>query len=200
MSSLTHQKCPNCGHEIAVDAGFPVWCERCDWGLETNYEPSLRSFFERFLYSFGQRNGKQLFEQLKANPTSRLTIDLNSILALALATLVHVLPVILAVWGLLVLMEYRISGFEFLGSLLLFALAWFTRPALAENPSKTAFLQPNQFPATFKIVNAVAKQLHAPEIKRIVLNGQFNAAVSRGRWGEIILFFWFASTQAAHLS
>jgi hypothetical protein len=63
MTISNTRQCPQCEAVIAVQAGYPVWCDQCTWNLQPRQAEPPRNIFETLYASIGRKHGQALFNK-----------------------------------------------------------------------------------------------------------------------------------------
>lgn len=159
-----------------IDKGFTPWCEKCEWNLNASESEKPRNLFEVLYLSISRKHGESLFNSLvKANPERlRPTITFSKFIAFSIATFVHFLTVLFAIFGIILLFIGWTNLFAIFAGIICLLIAWVTRPKFVGFPKKTVLRQ--DFPILYEFVDSIAKSLGTKSVDGIVINGEFNAA------------------------
>ncbi|WP_351232032.1 M48 family metallopeptidase [Streptomyces sp. NPDC002133] len=153
---------------------FVTWCAACDWNVdpgEPDPEPGRMEALRRRL---AQRYGERLFAEVDLRPQR----DASSILAHALAVLVHGVTVALAVVGvLLVVLGWGEGAVPVVGALL-FAVAIALRPRFTGLPDDAPVLRRADAPRLFGLIDEIAALAGTSGVDAVVLIADANAAVT----------------------
>jgi heat shock protein HtpX len=171
-----HTSCPDCHRAIDAPSGFALWCEHCEWNLDSNLGPQAHSVFEKFYMNLSEKWGQSLFQHLIAHnlfekqpPARTLRIaQAISIGVLMLYGLVWVVSLALLGLGL----TYKVA---FVAGLLGLGIGFFLWPwrksALPEG------IGPSELPELRKLLRTIAERINAPVPKIICITDEYNASV-----------------------
>lgn len=174
------ETCPSCGAEIPHYRGHVVWCKACNWNLSTQKDELTPSRMEKLYKQLSTRTSTRLHEKMMALSEVRRSPTSSRMLVLVAATLVHSITVLVAVFGLaIVIIGYPNFVFVTIG-LIFLALTWFLRPRVGKLPAKIA--QRERFPTLYKIVDEISDVLGADRVTAIVLTPDFNASFQQVGW------------------
>jgi Zn-dependent protease with chaperone function len=170
--------CPQCGARLQADAGFTVWCDRCDWNVEP-YPPATvgLSRFDRLEQQLARRYTERLFAEITKGVPLRPHRDVSSVLAQGLAVIVHASTVALVGVGL----WFVFGGLGFVAvfvGVLLLAIAVLLRPRFARLPEHESLLERRDAPELFGLADEVAAAAGTRGADRIAVDGEFNASVT----------------------
>lgn len=171
------QLCPKCRATISIDPRYPTWCDKCDWNLEPPATVQARNVFETLYAGAGLRSSRNLFEVVSKERTLRPTLHLTTLLAFAIAILVHGIAVGLAVLGGWIIVNAWPNLLLAIVGLICLAVAWFFRPRFAKLHGE--ILPRDQYPALYRLADQVAGALNSPKLDGIVVGSWFNASFSR---------------------
>ncbi|MFF3468353.1 M48 family metalloprotease [Streptomyces sp. NPDC002619] len=172
--------CPQCGADMPVDEGYPVWCAGCDW----NVAPEL------FVYGLGGtaerrrelagRHGTETFEELAREGTQGLRARLTPsyVLACALALLVHALSFALLGVGVWLLVRSWGNPFAMVFGVLMVLLFLVLRPRFPKLDESVPRLGRVDAPRLFKFVDSVAAGTGTRSVDAIVVEPYVNAGVT----------------------
>ncbi|MGI5459379.1 M48 family metallopeptidase [Streptomyces sp. CA-249302] len=175
----TEQTCPQCGADMPVDEGYPVWCTGCEW----NVAPEL------FVYGLGGtaarrrelagRHAEGTFEELAREGTQRRRAWLTAsyVLSYLLAFTVHGLSLALlgAGVGLLVAGGGNPVAWVVGGALVLLFLVLL--PHFPRLGSGVPRLERADAPRLFGLVDRVAREVGTRGVDVMVVDGRVNASV-----------------------
>lgn len=176
------QICPNCGAAIPVTEGYPVWCDKCDWGLLLpTDEKKRKDFLGKFYDKLSANQAKGLLERTLRGESETKGLT-TTVLAYALAALVYLIMLaFVAAAVFLIIAIIRQPGLICMGAIfvpLFLLLAWLVRPQFGKFPKK--YLLRNEAPTLYGLADRVADAMGAKHISAIVLDERFNA-----RYAEI---------------
>ena len=174
-ASEASQLCPACQAVLTLVPDYRVWCDRCDWNLQTSAEKvALSSPFDKLYHKLSQRYGETLFKTLTHTPNLQRPFTVARLVTFLLATLVHVLSLGLVAVGVWLLARHGTNLFALFGSLVSFCLAWFARPQLGKLPEDHA--EPSAFPTFYKVTREVSEALSTTDVAVIEISPYFNAS------------------------
>ncbi|MFF1477744.1 M48 family metalloprotease, partial [Streptomyces sp. NPDC058301] len=169
--------CPDCGRDVPVDPRFVTWCAECGWNVDPGAPQAPEGRLEALRRRLARRHGEQLYaEGVDGRPRK----DASSVLARALALLVHAVTLGLAVAGAVVLVSGigTFSGWA-LGAVLL-GIAFVLRPRLGSLPDsgEEPVLYRADAPSLFGLIDEVAAVVGTRGVDAVVVGAEANAAVS----------------------
>lgn len=180
MTAATGAPCPLCGAPTYDEGGWPPWCPECEWGLDRADAPAEGD--SRW------RRWRQRRTQARVLAAHRrlLGSDLSAdgryrVLGAALAVLVHLADV-----GLLVVAGWlwTTNAFVFVKvvlTVLLLLIAWEVRPRL-RTPKLDAALTRGTAPASFAVLDQVARVTASRPADFVVVAADVNASFGRNGW------------------
>lgn len=170
--------CPHCGAPLHEDAGFTVWCDRCDWNVDP-YPPATEALsrLDRLEHRLARRYSERLFAEVTKGPPLRPHRDVSSVLAQVLAGIVHASTLVLVGVGLWFVFGGLGFVLAFIGVLML-AIAVVLRPRIARLPEHVFFLERAEAPELFVLVDEVAAAAGTQGVSRIAVDREFNASVT----------------------
>ncbi|MFC6880953.1 MULTISPECIES: M48 family metallopeptidase [Actinomadura] len=173
MKATVRQSCPDCGGSVEDDPGFVTWCTRCEWGLGGPAEappPAGRS--DRA----AARTVTRMYEEVAASgaePASRPAgRDLARTAACAFAVGVHVLSVVPAVGGIVLVAFVPNAVTAVFAALLLLSLVPL-RPRLGRVPAGA--LTADDAPELLGLLERIAREAGAPPVRHVVFSTGFHA-------------------------
>src|SRR5205814_316836 len=146
------QQCPRCHNQIPVDAGYPVWCDRCEWNLLAFARGRPKTRFERFYLKISNRIGQRLLREIVRSGPTPPTFTLTKLLALITAGLVHVFVVAVAAFGIFLICTW--DRFWSPAGVLAVILAFQMRPHIVDMP-KHNILSRQNFPTLYRLTEEV---------------------------------------------
>ena len=180
MTAATGAPCPYCGAPTYDEGGWPAWCPECEWGLDsTDANAEGDSRWRRWRRQRTQARVLAIHRRLLG---SDLTADGRyRVLGSVVAVLVHLADVgLLAVAGWL----WTTSAFVFMKvvlSVLLLLIAWEVRPRL-RTPKLDAAMTRGTAPASFAVLDQVARVTASRPADFIVVSADVNASFGRNGW------------------
>lgn len=169
--------CPDCGQNVPVDPRFVTWCAECGWNVDPGSPEAPEGRLEALRRQLARRHGEQLFAE---GIDGRAHKDPSSVLARALALLVHAVTLGLAVAGAVVLVSGigTFSGWA-LGVLLL-GIAFVLRPRFGSLPAtgEEPVLYRADAPHLFGLIDEVAAVVGTRGVDAVVIQADANASVS----------------------
>ncbi|MEU6357832.1 M48 family metallopeptidase [Streptomyces sp. NPDC047072] len=175
---MGEQTCPQCGADMPVDEGYPVWCAGCDF----NVAPEL------FVYGLGGtarlrrevagQHAVAVFEELAREGTRgrRARRTPAYVLSYALALLVHGLSFAVLGAGVWLLVGGGVLGTA--AGIPLVALFLVLRPRFPRLRPAVARLDRQSAPRLFRLVDSVAREVGTRSVDAIVVDPSVNAAVT----------------------
>lgn len=180
------QICPNCGAAIPVTEGYPVWCDKCDWGVELVKRPQKTNVFTKTYDRLSTQQAYTIYIDVLRNNGRPAGLTPSTLLAYAIAGMVTLVTFSFVAFAAyivgFVLVEWlsgRTPPTVCLGIFalpLLLGAAWFFRPQLGRLPR--IYLSRAEAPHLYALADRVAKALGAKPIKAIVLDCEYNASYS----------------------
>jgi heat shock protein HtpX len=167
------QQCPVCDATVPVLRGYTTWCEHCGWNVKP-YDPRPpHNVFEAKYAELGKKYSLQLMERMRDEKNLRPALTPGLIVAFAVASLVHLLTLSIALFGVWLLF----AGYCVLFILGLFCLvvAWALRPRIPKE-RKDGIAARSEFPALYRLADQVAEAISAPPVDVIRLDGRYNAS------------------------
>ena len=180
MTETTIPPCPQCGAALPPPAGFPQWCEACEWNLshvETGVRPTALG---RVYARLGEHLGDALFANVMRGEDLRPHRTWASSAALMLAALIYVCAALFALGGVSLLWVGWPNPIAILIGAVLIGASWVARPRIASAPANV--LDRSQFPAMYALVDRVADALGAPRVAGVTVSAEFNAGVWQAGW------------------
>ncbi|CAN5791953.1 hypothetical protein BH24DEI2_BH24DEI2_00120 [soil metagenome] len=165
---------------LTVIPDYRVWCDRCNWNLQTPAENvELHTPFDKLYFKLSQRHSETLLTTMTRTAPNlwRRQFTLSRFATFLLATSVHVLSLALLSAGVWLLALYGHNLFAQFGSLVSFCLAWFARPRLGKLPE--GYADPQDFPALYGLAHKVSKALGTTDVSIIEISPDFNASFSQ---------------------
>lgn len=135
------------------------------------------SLFAAFYERMGRKMSKELVDEVMARPRFKPALSVSTALAYVMATVVHLITVIIAVMGVVLLIIAWPNIVLLVLALICLGIAWVMRPRFRRMPAEV--LSHDEAPALYSVVNRVAEVLGSPPIDGIVFNPGFNAAYSQ---------------------
>lgn len=176
----TVQACPQCGTIVRCDARFTTWCAECDWNVDPVAPEPETGRLARVRRELAGRHGKRLHAEL-TGPGEQVPVarrDGASVVAFAVALLVHAVTVVVAgCGGWLLVTGWGHTG-RLLGAVALLAVAWTLRPRFGRLPEEVPVLRRATAPALFALVDEVAEVVGSRGVDVVVLTTDLNAGVS----------------------
>ncbi|MEU4168649.1 M48 family metallopeptidase [Streptomyces sp. NPDC026665] len=180
----TVQPCPECGAEVRCDARFVTWCAACDWNVDPGRPEEKRGRLARARRALAQRHGERLLAELNSGGSLRARRDSATVLAVAVAVIVHALTLSLTAGGIWLLVRGW-GGWEMVPGAFLLALGWSLRPRFDRLPTNTPVLHRADAPELFALVDEIARVAGTRGVDAIALDAETNASVQsygvRGR-------------------
>lgn len=178
--------CPRCGTIIPVYDGFTVWCDQCEWNLKPQQLRAAGTIFESLYVRLGARLGDKLFADIAYRDPELPRLSLSRPLAFICAGLVHSLTLGAGVAGIVLLVGATRHGWMLIAGVLCLAAAWFVRPRIARLTYRG--VARDRAPSLYSLADRVAAVLVAQPVGKIVLDGSFNASLTREGWrGSYVL-------------
>jgi Zn-dependent protease with chaperone function len=128
--------------------------------------------------SLGKQMSQGLFEELKKSETLKPRLTPVKVLAILVATLVHVFILLLTFLGAYLLLTGGFSCFGIAG-LLFLAIAIISLPRLPKLEKDDVIAPRDRFPTLYKIADDVASALHTSPVSAIVIDEGFNASYTQ---------------------
>src|SRR3954451_1402209 len=171
--------CPNCGSKVHNEGGWPAWCPVCEWGLP---EPAAdeRNRWRRW------RAGR-MHARVLANHQRLLGTDLHSsgarrVGGSVLALLVHLVTVLLVVAAAWIWTTAAFPVAKAIATVLLLSVAWEVRPRFGRVPSGDNVVTRASAPASFAVLDEVARGTGSRTPDVLVVSPDFNASIGRAGW------------------
>lgn len=181
--NLEFRHCPNCQNKIPVNKEFVSWCEACNWNLKPHQPAPARNIFELNYSRLSKKLSAKLYNDMlksKADLTQR-SASLSRFLVLALATSVHLLNIVLVLFGGFIIWITWPSALAIVLGLVFILTGWFIRP----RPSKInqdGVVTRDNYPELYSLVDQVAAVMQTSSVDFIKVNEEFNAAISEHGW------------------
>ncbi len=175
-----HQDCPECGTRVLVHTGFVTWCHECGWNLSPRSATQPSNIHQKMYASAGGKLGHNLFAQLKDDPTLKPSFTFTKMMAFVVATVVHAVTLILALFGFWLLLRDWPNVFAILGGLLFLAIAWVLFPRMGKMPK--GIVARERIPTMYQLADNVSHKLGTASIAGIVIGEQYGAAYSEVGW------------------
>jgi len=172
MQTPTRQ-CPNCHNVIAVDTGYPVWCDRCEWGLDVPARGRARNWRQRVYLKVSAGMSKRLLQTITRVGPSAPALTISKMLALVVASLVYIGVVAIGVSGIRFLLDHS-NSFLILTGIVLVMAAIMLRPHFGDVPVHN-ILHREQFPNLYKLTDDIAARLGTRRVDAIIISSRFNA-------------------------
>ena len=172
--------CPECAEAVPHHPGFTPWCDACGWNLTPQQAASPRSRSEALYAGVGRRLGTQLLRDLTARDELAPRVTADSIAALCLALLVHLLTLACLVGGLALIVLTWLNPFLIVVGVALVGTSWVARPRLPRAPKDG--LERERHPTLYALADEVAAALGTPAPATIRLNSAFNASYVEVGW------------------
>ena len=168
--------CPECGGAVHNEGGWPAWCPACEWGLPETV-PDQRSRWQ-------QLRARHMHARVLANHQRLLGTDLRAsggrrTVGLLLATLVHLVTVLLVVAAGWIWTTAAFPVAKAIVTVLLLIVAWEVRPRLGRVPAGENVLTRASAPSSFAVIDEVARVIGSRTPDALVVSPEFNAAVGR---------------------
>lgn len=189
MEEELSTECPNCLKTIPVHRGYITWCE-CGYNLHTDKEePQRKSRMVRLYDHLGERSGEFIFHQMMNTTNFTQRKSIVNIIALMIATIVHTISVGSFVFGVyLLLFQHNHFILLFFG-LVLLGIAWFTRPRVGKLEKNERIISRDEMPATYAVLDDLAVAMGIKKIDGIVINEDYNAAITKIGWRRRTIVF-----------
>jgi Zn-dependent protease with chaperone function len=203
-SEAAGMACPECQQVLVENEGYRTWCPQCDWNLAADFGRPRRSFVRRRLDRMSDRLVVSLYEDLRADGTSKPGWDKARVASYVLAAGVHLLTAALVVVAVTV--SVLSPAFPTLVlSLLLVAIAFFIRPRFGRVPKDGVVLTRTGAPELYRLLDRVTEASGARRVDLVVADRHFNAAygaigLRRRRIVRIGLPLWNALTPEERIS
>src|SRR5205807_2021091 len=104
----------------------------------SDFIKTRREHLKKYLVALAQKqNNRMLNQLLSAQPSAlRPRLTLSVVLALLIATFVHLISVLLVIAGLYLIVIYRFNPFSLLFAFMCFGIAWLMRPEFGKPPKE----------------------------------------------------------------
>ncbi len=178
-SVVKERPCPLCGATVPVYDDYIPWCE-CGWNLQPQKPERPLNIFESMYESAGKKLGKGLFDELAQAEFVKPRLTLSTLLAFALAALIHALTLGAIILGVALLIAGRSNLFALLGAIICLAVAWFLRPRATQLQGE--IVPRDQFPTLYSLADQIAQALATSKVDGIVIDWPFNASFSQVGW------------------
>ncbi|MFJ2303352.1 M48 family metallopeptidase [Streptomyces sp. NPDC087787] len=139
---------------------------------------------DRARRALARRHGEKLLAEVRGGGNLRARRDASSLLAFAIALLVHGATMALAFGGIWWLVRGW-GGAGMVPGVILLAIAWFLRPRVVQLPEEGPILRRSDAPELFALVDEVAQVVGTRGVDLITADAELNASVTtcgvRGR-------------------
>jgi len=171
--------CPECGSKVHNEGGWPAWCPVCEWGLPEPADDE-RNKWQRW------RAGR-MHARVLANHQRLLGTDLHAsgarrVAGSVLALLVHLVTVLLVVAAIWIWMTAAFPVAKAIATVLLLIVAWEVRPRFGRVPSGDNVVTRASAPASFGVLDEVARGTGSRTPDVLVVSPDFNASIGRAGW------------------
>jgi heat shock protein HtpX len=167
------QQCPVCNATVPVLRGYTTWCEQCGWNVKP-YDPNPpRNVFEAKYAELGKKLSRQLLERMRDEKNLRPALTPGLLVAFAVASLVQLLTLSIALFGVWLLFAGYCA--LFILGLFFLAIAWALRPRIPKE-RKDGIASRSEYPALYRLADQVAEAISAPPVDVIRLDGRYNAS------------------------
>lgn len=175
------QECPECHEKIPHHSGYITWCE-CGYNLHPKLEEKKKSRIDRLYEHLGEKSGLFIFNKMMNSENSKPGISILNGLAFMIATIVHSLSLASFLLGLYLIIFNYSQFIYLLFGLLLVGVAWFTRPRIGKLEDNERVLPREEIPATYEVMDDLAKNMGLPMIDGIIINEKYNASIMKIGW------------------
>lgn len=166
--------CPDCAAPIDADTRFTDWCPVCDWNLGVT-EP--RGRWKRYRRSRDRARVEQLYAKLAGAPAEQRRWSLALLVALVLATCVHLWTLAIAVGSVWLLLNgyllLKLGGVAGLG------LVYLLRPRLGRWKADNLAVPRTEAPRLYALADRIADELGTRRPDRIRMNSSYAASYVR---------------------
>ena len=176
--------CPDCNEDIEAPAQFSQSCPACGWNLRPNTPAASAGMLGRLYEKMGTARALALFESVFNSDVDvlRNRFSASSVLALALAGLVHLFSLSIGIAGvLMIVLGWPHFMFIIVGALLV-AFFWVLRPRLGKLSDDR--LDRGKYPAIHALADRVADKMGVDPVSAIVIDSEFNASFGQVGWGR----------------
>jgi Zn-dependent protease with chaperone function len=170
------QPCPQCGAEIRGDGRFTTWCAACDWNVDPERPEEKQGRLAKAQRAQARRHGERLLAELGTGGTLRARRDSSTVLAVAVALVVHGVTVALTAGGIWFLVRGW-GGMGMIPGAFLLVLGWSLRPPLHRLPEDKPVLRRADAPELFALTDEVARVAGTRGGDAIAVDAEINASV-----------------------
>lgn len=178
------QPCGRCNAEIPVNPGYVTWCDQCGWNIDPYENMSKKDIRARFNRRIGKSINQKLLNTMLHTFMEERSTSLLRIMAALYAGLVYAGVAVILLTCLLggIYLLYRGATAYYLyeranliyGGLGLY-MVYVMLPKRLSNHED--YLDAEQFPVLYSVVNRISDELGASRIERIVINEEYNASI-----------------------
>lgn len=156
-----------------TEPGHTAWCERCDWNVIPGRGSTIPDRRTSAAVALPAPTAAAPGESVEHRP-ARISVGLLAVIAVSI-------PVHLLTLGIVLLaIAFLAQGLDLVNLVIagiLLALAWVLRPRFSRVPAGA--LSRENVPHLIALVDRVGAEIGAPRVDRVVLDGDWNAAVGR---------------------
>ncbi|RNB90261.1 hypothetical protein EDM56_07025 [Brevibacillus fluminis] len=167
------QPCPSCDGPVSIVKGYNPWCPACNWNLNPLRKEENDTLIQRYYRKAGKYFGDGLLQSVIQDPT-RKTHALSTVFAYMIASMVHIIGVLVLLCGVWLAIVGWGKFFFLLGAGVCLLIAWVTRPRFGRQREEV--LERSECPTLYKIVDEMAVLMGAKRIRGIAVNFDYNAA------------------------
>ncbi|WP_240111708.1 M48 family metallopeptidase [Streptomyces sp. MUM 203J] len=161
-----------------------MWCAACDWNVDPAQPEEEPGRLQRLRRALAQQHGERLLAEVTADGNLRPHWDTPTVLAYAIALVVHALTAALVVGGTLLVVLGWGTALPVLGAFLL-AMACLMRPRFPRLPGDVPVLFRQDAPRLFALIDEVAAVVGTRGVDAVAVTADVNASVTtygvRGR-------------------
>jgi heat shock protein HtpX len=170
----TVEQCPQCHTPLTLHPDYVPWCAQCNWNLKQQEDEKPASFLDRLYDRLGRKMSNELFQQVLRQPNLHPTLTASKVVGFIIAGFVHLITLLFFVLGVTCLV-FGWPNWLMIGlALLLFLIAWQTRPRIV--PMPTNIVPRTTCPALYQLLDDISTTLGGRPIAGIAIEPEFNAA------------------------
>ncbi|MET9962916.1 M48 family metallopeptidase [Streptomyces sp. NPDC006326] len=165
---------------MTVSERYVAWCAACDWNVDPGApDPApgrIAAVQQRLCQAYGQQLAAEMENGGGESGSARR--DVSSVLAFALALLVHAVTLALVVTGLLLVVLGWSTGVQPAVGAVLLLVAVVLRPRVGRLPKDAPVLHRADAPRLFGLIDEVAGVVGTAGVQAVVVAPAANAAVT----------------------
>lgn len=142
--------------------------------------PQSKTLFSQLYARIGKRNSEKLLAEFQNKEHLSPKISLSLVLAFTIATLTHLMTIMMFILGTLIILFGNFSVPSIVLGACLLLTGWFLFPKMEKFPKKVALRE--DFPTLFQTVFAISEKLQTQPVDAIILDRNFNASFGTAGW------------------